>query len=241
MDWMKFYFDEKILKKLVNIMYDDNLEQFYKPEPKIENELLLFYYSYQVKVNVASSIYTFKNKTQFLSIPSLIEFIKLEKTKPVKLHYQFNELEREILPNFHDYYKQINFETTITYYKFLDQLETILRKKTIIDLEPLPRLEDIFQKNDLDRIVSMLKEKCFATEIENQLTWTGIKHDSAKGVGYQLVALSQVCEKYYKRKNYQAKELHHAWTTYFHFDIKETNFKPSTPISDSYKRLFNFI
>ncbi len=107
--------------------------------------------------------------------------------------------------------------------------------------EPLS-LESIFSDNkQLTKLVNLLIEKGFVTMESGSPVWTGIKSDNASGKGLQLVALTEVCEKLYKRKTYEQKELYYAWTTYFNYSIAQNMFSDSKrPPKDSpYHNLFN--
>jgi hypothetical protein len=105
-------------------------------------------------------------------------------------------------------------------------------------------LENIFSDSqNLEKLVELLIEKKYVSNEAGRLTWTGIEHETARGRGYQLIALSEVCRPLYVKKEYQAKELHSAWTSYFNFDIAVNNWQPSLKhkISDSYFKLFSFV
>jgi hypothetical protein len=110
--------------------------------------------------------------------------------------------------------------------------------------EELPQLKDIFSDSqNLEKLVELLIEKKYVSNEAGRLTWTGIEHETARGRGYQMIALSEVCRPLYVKKEYQAKELHSAWTSYFNFDIAVNNWQPSLKhkISDSYFKLFSFV
>lgn len=130
--------------------------------------------------------------------------------------------------------------------KFLLELMDIYSRigKEIPKAEPL-YLEDIFKKEtDLDKLVKLLEEKNFITIENGSPKWTGIKSDKARGIGLQLVALSEVCRPLYKPDNYQAKQLNEVWTMYFNYEMKVIKWQPGEVeryITDSYLRLFTFI
>lgn len=110
--------------------------------------------------------------------------------------------------------------------------------------KPLPSLEDMFiDKKQLTKLVEVLIEKGFVEKKETgSLYWTGIQHDRVKGSGLQFIALSfDVCKPLYKKTDYQQKEIHHAWTTYFNFYIAQNMYSDvKRPQSGSeYHKLFN--
>jgi len=121
--------------------------------------------------------------------------------------------------------------------------------KRIAELTKPPKpdinLEAIFtDKKDLEKLVKLLIGKNFVTEKNGSYLWTGREDEKAKGRGLQLVALAEVCKPLYKLKKYNGKDLYEAWTKYFNYKYHENQFTPGQikiHITDSYKRLFNFI
>lgn len=110
-----------------------------------------------------------------------------------------------------------------TFIKFRAVLHDFDRQKK----KPQPTLEDIFSDHkQLKKLVEVLIEKGFVERKKSgSLHWTGIQHDRAKGSGLQLVALSwDVCRPLYKKKTYEQKQIHHAWTTYFNYTFAPVNF-----------------
>lgn len=118
------------------------------------------------------------------------------------------------------------------------------KAKPKTEAKALPDLAAIFaDKNNLVKLVKLLKENNFVSEEAGRFFWTGIDHETARGKGLQLVALAEVCGRFYKT-TYNAKELNHAWTKYFNYKmaaVKWQDGEKDKHISDSYLRLFNFV
>jgi len=112
------------------------------------------------------------------------------------------------------------------------------------EAKPLPELPAIFaDKNHLVKLVKLLKENNFVSEEAGQLLWTGKYNENARGEGLQLVTLSEVCRPFYN-SNYNAKQLNHAWTKYFNYKMSAVKWQDGEKdkhISDSYRRLFQFV
>jgi hypothetical protein len=125
--------------------------------------------------------------------------------------------------------------------KYYSDLQNFDQAKPKPEPDPLPNLEAIFaDKNDLDKLVNELKKRGYVNEAGQ---WTGKENERAKGSGYQLVTLSEVCKPYYN-KTYAQKNLYLAWTKYFNSEIEYNNFKPAVIkefMTDSYKSLFSFV
>lgn len=105
-------------------------------------------------------------------------------------------------------------------------------------------LEDIFsKKTDLEKLVKLLEEKNFIIIENGSPQWTGIESDKARGIGLQLVALSEVCRPLYKLKVYQAKKLNKAWTEYFNYKMTPVKWQPGERPADGsvYHQLFRDI
>ncbi|NCC74181.1 MAG: hypothetical protein EOM06_12370 [Sphingobacteriia bacterium] len=105
--------------------------------------------------------------------------------------------------------------------------------------KPAITLETLFKKNDLVKLVLLLKEHGF---VDANTKWQGIRHETATGKGLQLVALAVVCSDMYRRK-VDNKQLWQAWTTYFGYEMKYTTWTPGKieQMYDEYFRLFNFV
>lgn len=129
--------------------------------------------------------------------------------------------------------------------EMLKKYRPVLHNFEKLKKKPLPTLEDIFSdKKQLRKLVEVLIKKGFVHRKENgSLFWTGIKHDQAKASGSQLIALTDICKPLYKKANYEQKELHHAWTTYFNFKISVVMFSGTKrpPEGSQYHRLFTHI
>lgn len=112
--------------------------------------------------------------------------------------------------------------------------------------EALITLNNIFlDSQSLKKLVELLIERKFVSMEAGRLTWTGIEHETARGRGYQLIALSEVCRPLYFKNKYQAKELHAAWTSYFDYPMDVNNWQPSLKqkilTRTSYFNLFTFV
>ncbi|HRZ41708.1 MAG TPA: hypothetical protein P5228_03285 [Bacteroidales bacterium] len=112
----------------------------------------------------------------------------------------------------------------------------------------LPQLSEIFYDQEkLGQLVNLLIDEDYVDYNEDSVTpvWTGLKHEEYKGPALQMVALSEVCAELnlYIKSEYQAKELHHAWTTFFGVSYSVTNFQKCRRqvIIDKYKELFSFV
>jgi hypothetical protein len=105
-----------------------------------------------------------------------------------------------------------------------------------------PTLPELFAHDwQLSKLVDLLTANGFVQITKSgSRQWTGIKHETARGRGLQLVALSYVCQPFYKKTTYQQQELHHAWTTYFNYKVTRENWtEVKRPPEDSqYHRLF---
>jgi hypothetical protein len=128
--------------------------------------------------------------------------------------------------------------------KYYSDLQNFDQAKPKTEAKPLPELPAIFtDKNDLVKLVKLLKENNFVSEEAGQLLWTGKYNENARGEGLQLVTLSEVCRPFYN-SNYNAKQLNHAWTKYFNYKMSAVKWQDGEKdkhISDSYLRLFQFV
>jgi hypothetical protein len=107
--------------------------------------------------------------------------------------------------------------------------------------EPLLTLEEVFSDTkQLEKLVSLLVEKGFVTMESGSPKWTGIDYARATGAAKQLIALSDVCKQLYKSKQYQKRQLHHAWTNYFNYKVSVEMFAESKkpPEESTYHDLF---
>lgn len=104
-------------------------------------------------------------------------------------------------------------------------------------------LEQMFDSNDLKKLVNLLLERKFITKEPDGYHWTGIESRNAKGRGLQLVALAKVCRPLYRSREYKQKDIWQAWTSYFHNKTRYTVWTPKKveTINETYFLLFNSI
>jgi hypothetical protein len=129
--------------------------------------------------------------------------------------------------------------------EIFEQMELALQHKAKPEPEK-PTLEAMFaDKKHLVKLVEELTAKGFCNTQNGSLTWTGIKHHSAKTPKSQLIALAYALADSYKyKKAYTQKELWQAWTEYFNITIAQNMFseaKRPAPYSDYYSIFANLI
>ena len=123
--------------------------------------------------------------------------------------------------------------------RFLDDKLKELTPKKNKSAKHLPALEEMFaDKSKLYKLVEELKIKNIVDPDGRFVGVTG--RPEVKGIAKQLIALSDLCKDFYKKQNYQKKELHHAWTSYFQIEISEVMFSEykKPPEESEYHKLF---
>ncbi|PKP29873.1 MAG: hypothetical protein CVT99_15480 [Bacteroidetes bacterium HGW-Bacteroidetes-16] len=183
-----------------------------------------------------------KDKDSFNSIFSFAEWF----IKRLKYHNR-SRFEYYKTPLFNTFFNDIiEFKESYIaafgefHFQSIVELEKQLTQKP--QIKNPPSLESIFSDNkQLTKLVNILVEKGFVTMESGSPVWTGIKSDKARGKKLQLIALSEVCEKFYIRNSYDKKELHYAWTTYFKCSIAQNMFSENKrpPKESPYHKLFN--
>jgi hypothetical protein len=141
-------------------------------------------------------------------------------------------------------YIQKAFEVDKYRPEVLQQIELHL-KNNAHSAKQADSLPDIFRDvEEFERIIKIVCANGFAVKKGSQYHWTGAKINSAsRGKGRQLVGLSEVCRKYYKRDKLTAKELNHLWTKFFNYKMSANNWQPQQAINflDFYTAIFDFI
>ena len=125
--------------------------------------------------------------------------------------------------------------------EILQQIDLYLKERPAkVQSKGLP---DLMEPNDLAKLNKLLLEKKYIKKTETGYQWTGIKHETARGKGLQLVALAKVCRPLLNDSETESKTLWQAWTTFYAHEMKYTVWTPGKveTMHDSYFRLFNFV
>lgn len=190
-----------------------------------------------IEVPDINRIYTEYNRHQTETKAYIDDFVNFPDAK-LRLQNHISTIARLLMFNKESLYKIRQGETvwlnmeligqlwshSNTLIKYRDKLHNFKKLNT----RPLPTLEDIFKdKKQLKKLVDLLIEKGFVERKETgSLHWTGKAQLQANGKAKQLIALTEVCKdkNLYKKTTYLQNELHHAWTTYFNFQISPNMF-----------------
>jgi hypothetical protein len=242
------------IEEAFELVKDTNFQLFVDRLAKFQTEdSIKHWFGGSVKeVPDISKIYAERDANNTGTLSYIEDYVNFPDAK-LRLQNHVGQLARLLLHNRENLNKIRQGETIWLNMELIGQLwsksELLIKYRSVllnvdkVKKKPLPTLEDIFSdKKKLKKPVEVLIAKGFVERRESgSLLWTGIKHDQARGRKLQLVALSDICKPFYIKTDYEQKELHHAWTTYFNFELAQNMFSKEKrqPEDSQYHRLFN--